>query len=189
MKACLLGIDLQRGFIGESTSHIVKRIEVLLEQGLFEATVFTQFANEAESAFRRLLNWHLLSTPTEQEIAPELSRFEPLVFRKTTYGISGSRALDYLESEQFDAVFLAGIDTDGCVLKTALDLFDSNIRTFLLESYCASSGGVGFHEAAVKLLRRLIGPHHVISGPLDARRYQDLLSRMEADRHGPRRHL
>ena len=62
-------------------------------------------------------------------------------------------------------VFLAGFDTDGCVLATALDLFDQGIETFIIEPWCSSLGGQDMHDAAIKILNRSIGKDHVLLTP------------------------
>lgn len=52
---------------------------------------------------------------------------------------------------------MAGIDTDCCVMKTALDLFEIGIKPIVLSHYCASTGGNNIHLAALDMLKRNIG--------------------------------
>ena len=53
-------------------------------------------------------------------------------------------------------------DTDGCILKTAFDLFENNIRTYILQDYCMSSGGEKYHYEAIDILKRSIGEKFII---------------------------
>lgn len=43
MKSCLFVIDVQNGFVSQSTEYVVERIETLLKQSLFDHVVFTRF--------------------------------------------------------------------------------------------------------------------------------------------------
>ncbi|MGH2416210.1 MAG: isochorismatase family protein, partial [Microcystaceae cyanobacterium] len=64
-------------------------------------------------------------------------------------------------------VFICGIDTEGCVLKTAIDFFENNINPYVLEYYSASNGGDNFHQAAILVLSQLIGRSNIITEPID----------------------
>jgi nicotinamidase-related amidase len=67
-----------------------------------------------------------------------------------------------LERRKISEVFLCGIETDCCVLKTAVDLFEHHYRPVVLSSACASRAGKENHEAGLKILRRMIGNEQVV---------------------------
>ena len=54
-------------------------------------------------------------------------------------------------------VLVAGIDTDMCVLKIAMDLFDRSIEPIVLTDCCASTSGLQAHLAGLAVLSRNIG--------------------------------
>ena len=58
---------------------------------------------------------------------------------------------------------LCGIDTDACVLKTALDLFDSGYNVKVIENCTMSHSGQENHYMAIHLLKKLIGKDNVIN--------------------------
>jgi nicotinamidase-related amidase len=62
-----------------------------------------------------------------------------------------------LHEREIDTVVLCGVDTDACVMATALDAFDHGLRPLVLSDLCASSGGDSYHQAALMLLERNIG--------------------------------
>lgn len=64
-------------------------------------------------------------------------------------------------------LYLVGIDTDCCVLKTATDLFERGIRPIVLEHYCASNGGEDSHKAALRVMERTIGRNQIAYGEVD----------------------
>lgn len=61
--------------------------------------------------------------------------------------------------------YIAGIDTDCCVLATAISLFEHNIRPVVLEQYCVSNGGDVSHQAAITVLERTIGLNQIYFKP------------------------
>jgi nicotinamidase-related amidase len=63
----------------------------------------------------------------------------------------------YLNAARFERVYVAGIDTDMCVLKIAMDLFDRSIEPVVLTDCCASTAGLQAHLAGLAVLSRNIG--------------------------------
>ena len=70
--------------------------------------------------------------------------------------------VDLLKEAGIEQADLCSIGTDGCVLKTAVDLFEAGIRPLVLADFCASHGGPACHEAGLLLLRRFIGARQVV---------------------------
>ena len=55
-----------------------------------------------------------------------------------------------------EKAFLAGMNTDSCVLKIAVDLFENGIIPIVLSNYCASNNGKESHEADLKCLSKFV---------------------------------
>lgn len=159
MDDLLLVVDVQRGFINEFTVHIPSRIGHLIEREQFSRIAFTQFVNTEEGPYPRFTGWRGCTTKAETEIMPELAHLaEPnLTFAKPGYaGISEGLAI-YLQEHNIQRVSIVGIDTDMCVLKVALDIFDLNIEPIVLVDCCASTSGLQSHLAGLAVLARNIG--------------------------------
>lgn len=124
MNSCLIVIDVQNGFVNQKTEFVVKRIQTLLQQKRFDYTLFTQFKNLPQSPYRSILNWDRLSKFEEQDLAPEMKPYAKYVFSKDIYSSLTGEVLHFLKLHQIKEVHLLGIDTDCCVLKTAVDLFE-----------------------------------------------------------------
>lgn len=60
------------------------------------------------------------------------------------------------DCEEVNEVYICGLDTDACVLATAIGLFDNLIAPIVLEDYCFSTGGEQYNEAGLKCLERTI---------------------------------
>lgn len=166
MSSCLLVIDLQNGFVSQATEHVLPRIEALMSGGMFDHVVATRFVNVEGSPYRRLMGWAKLSSPPETDLVPFVERLSERVFEKHVYTAVNDEFLAYLDVVGADKVFICGIDTDCCVMKTAVDLFERNRDVSVLAHYSASNGGEASHVAALKVLERQISGGRIILGCL-----------------------
>lgn len=161
---CLLVIDVQNGFVSPKTEYVVPRILELIEQFKDELIVATKFLNYKESPYVRFMGWERLTSSPETDLIPEVENKASLVIEKAIYSACKDKLCNLLSAKDIDEVYLVGIDTDCCVLKTATDLFERGIRPIVLEHYCASNGGEESHNAAVRVMERTIGRNQIIHG-------------------------
>lgn len=164
MVSCLVAIDVQAGFIGPHTESVVPRIVELASSGRFDHVVATRFKNYPGSPYERFIGWDGLSDPESQAVFPALEALCERVFDKGSYGCFTPEFEAFLAEKDVDRLYLAGIDTDCCVLKSALDAFERNLDCKVLIDACASNGGPGSHEAAIVVMGRTIGEGQVVRG-------------------------
>ena len=155
-------IDIQKGFISPETEYVVGRIEDLLRSERFDKVIATQFVNTEGSPYRRFINWDKLSEPPETDMVDVIRENADRIFVKNIYSAVNSDVLAYLKRNKIDKVFLAGIDTDCCILKTAADFFEKNMDAKVLAYYTASNGGRESRYAAMRVLKRMIGKGQII---------------------------
>ncbi|HET7094141.1 MAG TPA: isochorismatase family cysteine hydrolase [Thermomicrobiales bacterium] len=158
MKAILV-VDVQQGFINDFTKAIPGRIARLLAREAYETIAFTRFINVPNGPYPRFLDWHACAGPPETDLAPELAAWvaEGQVFDKRGFtGIPADLAahIARLGLTEMDVV---GLDTDMCVLKCAMDLFDRAVKPIVLADCCASTAGLQAHLAGLAVLARNIG--------------------------------
>ena len=84
------------------------------------------------------------------------------VIDKTQYSAYTPALLNYIKDKQIDQIYLCGLDTDCCVLITAIDLFEHGYDIYVLQDFCASSGGETMHQAGLMIGRRNIGKNRVV---------------------------
>jgi nicotinamidase-related amidase len=159
MAGLLLVVDVQRGFLNEFTHHIPGRVRRLIERGGYEPVLFTCFVNKGGGPYHAFLDWHACQGPPDTDLAPELepwARREAVFSKPGLCGIPVELAAD-LEKRGVKRVYVAGIDTDMCVLKIAMDLFDQSIEPIVLTDCCASTSGLQAHLAGLAVLSRNIG--------------------------------
>ena len=156
----LIVIDVQKGFITDDTALIPGAVQAL--QADYGHVIATRFLNPSVSQHRKLIGWERF-TPGTEEVELAFSPPEDAwVYDKTTYTAVTPALLERLDQWGINTVDLCGIATDGCVLKTAVDLFEAGLRPRVLSQYCASHGGPDCHQAGLTLLRRFIGERQVV---------------------------
>lgn len=159
MAMPLLVVDVQQGFINQFTRHIPERIARLIDRSEYDPVLFTCFINAPNSPYHRFLDWHDCEREPETSLAPPLERFmaKDRVFSK--HGLTGlpDELVRYFGEEKTEEVVIVGIDTDMCVLKIAMDVFDRGIRPIVMTDCCASTAGLQAHLAGLAVLSRNIG--------------------------------
>lgn len=159
MAIPLLVVDVQMGFINDFTHHIPERVVRLIEQAIYSPILFTRFINSPDSPYTRLLSWDGCNEEPETDLVADLAPYIQPQFVFSKPGLCGLPAelIDYLCGQQIQQVAIAGIDTDMCVLKIAMDLFDHGIEPLVLADCCASTAGLQAHLAGLAVLSRNIG--------------------------------
>ncbi len=159
-KGLLLAVDLQNGFlITPECEAVVPKVVAHARQ--FHQVWATRFFNR-NANFSRQLNWNEMVSGAETELSTTLSPVVSKIFDKPSYSPVSPALLHALQSDAITTVAICGVDTDACVMATALGLFDAGFETFVVSDGCASSGGQEYHEAAIKILERNIGERYVI---------------------------
>ena len=63
---------------------------------------------------------------TEEDRRIVIDTKDNRVLEKRTYTALTPELMTYLKENKIKDIYLCGIDTDACVLKTAIDLFENN---------------------------------------------------------------
>lgn len=165
---CLLVVDVQEGFITDNTRCLLSKLEKLM--GCFDGLIIaTKFVNRRNSAFVNILGWDKLMCVPETDLLKFVWENANYIVNKHGYSGYTDGVAWLLRRHGCDEVYVAGIDTDCCVLETAVRLFENNIRPIVLADYCASTGGKESHEAGLKVLKRLIGERQVYYGDINTK--------------------
>lgn len=165
MKNVLVVIDLQVGFIKDNTIKVANNIRDLLDSEKYDAVIATKFTNMPGSSFNTFLGWRGMLEEEEKELLPFVEEYADIVISKCSY--SCVKNTNFIQSLLSlcdglpEEVTLVGVDTDACVLATAIDLFEMGIRPIIIEDCVGSSGGDECHEAGMLLLKRSIGKNQI----------------------------
>ena len=159
-NSLLLVVDVQRNFINENTENLISKLSALIQNNNYNYVAFTKFINDENSNFYKSLNYKGCMNEYDREIVIETKDYR--IFNKRTYTALTNELKDYLKEKNIDIVYLCGIETDACIFKTALDLFDNNYNFKVLKDYCMSHSSLENHNMAIHLLERLIGKDNII---------------------------
>ena len=158
-KTCLLIIDVQTGFINESTKHIPPLVEAAQQK--YDYVVATRFFNPENSFFRTLIKWTCFIPGSDDIPLAFHASKDALIIDKPIYSCVSDNFIDWLRDRDITVVHICGIDTDICVTKCAVDLFEQGVEPVILSALCASYAGEDAHNNALSTLERYIGKSQV----------------------------
>src|SRR3989338_7021204 len=161
MKDLLIVVDMEEGFRSPASEAIVPAIKELI-WGFRGEIVFACFRNERGSMFDNALKWKKFQNKREQDIMHELRGSQRKVLHKN-YTIIDNKFASYIKKSRFRNVYIAGIYTDVCIIKAAMDAFDNNIRAKVVRDACGSLHGGPNHKFAIDSLKHIIGKNNVVA--------------------------
>ena len=160
----LLVVDMQNGFITDASKHIVAVVKELVE--FFDKqnspVVFTRFVNKPDSPFVKWGEHADFMSEPENAIISELKPYVNIVFEKTQYSAFTDEVTLFIQEKNIKRIFICGIATNYCILKTAVDAFEKNIQPIVIEDACASFKSKKVHEQALEFISGYIGPKQII---------------------------
>lgn len=141
----LLVVDLQPEF-RDTDGRYEEILQFVKNCCGYDKVIATVCGNSEKSPFVKYNNWFEC-----------MGSHEPLEFEaddfvyKEGYGLAD---YDVLPKDSFYEII--GFNTDACVLKVALDLFDRGYDFCVLTEQCYSSNGAEHHARGVRLMRELM---------------------------------
>ncbi len=164
MSKAIIIIDVQKYFLNKhnKTRLIVKKIQKYLKNNLqkYNSVYFTIYKNDQNSPNWLLNDWKDCVDSPDIDLADELKEFtnKNNLFYKNNYSAYKIHEIKKgIENNKIKEVHLCGFDTDCCVLATAYDLFDVEIKPVVLENLTWSISKEKLHKHALKIINRNIG--------------------------------
>jgi nicotinamidase-related amidase len=162
----LVVIDAQVGFLKDTTVTVLPKIKKLAAR-FAEAgapVVFSRYHNYPGSPYERLLHWYKVRDADDVRLVPDLDHeaAQATVIDKTGYTVFVEDMDKLIASTGRTDIVLCGVDTETCVLKSAVDAFERGLIPWILKDACASNGGLAMHRVGLRLARRFVGPAQVV---------------------------
>lgn len=181
-KPVLLVIDMQSGFLGEKSRHVVSNVVTLATECQRRSIplVFTRFHNREGSPYESLIGWRRLRSEEETSITEELSTFTAQIIDKDFYSAFTDDFEQLLDENGWKTLILCGVATECCVMKTAADAFERNLTPVVISDATASDAGVDAHKAGLMILGRFIGKGQLVTTAQFLRDYDDFVENREA---------
>lgn len=155
-KRVLLVIDYQRVFRTKNTEGTVGSIENLVKKVKWDGIIQTLWFNSQEegSLYRKNLDY-TEGSPSSRDAGLVKRFFGSKMFpRYDKYSCFDENISRELPADT--VVYIAGWETDACVLGTCFDLFDHRVD-FRVVTDCVASDNVEAHEAALTIIKRNFG--------------------------------
>lgn len=159
MKTLLLVIDVQNDFVDSNNIDILEKINKLIDSNKYNEVAFTRFINDEDSIWYKKLNYKGCISEDGRKIVIDTKNSK--IFDKRIYSAVNSELEEYIKINNIVEIYLCGFDTDACVYKTAIDLFERDYNVFVLKDYCMSYD-IELHNTIIYNLKRLIGNDSVI---------------------------
>ncbi len=167
-RPVLVVVDVQNGFVRDASRHVVPVIAELVDRwqrgGL--DVVFTRYFNSPGSQYERLFGWTSLQGPPETDIVLELAEHAEraiAIVDKQIYSLFTPQGSELVRRHGWTDLYVCGIATESCVLKTAADAFErGDLTPWIIEDASASHAGAAAHDAGIAVAARFIGPKQII---------------------------
>jgi nicotinamidase-related amidase len=182
-KPVLLVIDMQNGFLGEKSRHIISNVFTVATECERRSIpiVFTKFHNREGSPYETLIGWRRLRSKAETNITEELSTFSAQIIDKNFYTAFTDAFEQMLKENGWKTLILCGVATESCVMKTAVDAFERNLAPVVISDACASHAGVDVHNAGLVILVRFIGKDQLVTTAEFFRHYDSFVKNNERE--------
>lgn len=179
MSNLLVVVDVQNGFVKNGSGAIVPQVRNLVQtfNQFSIPVVFTRFINKHESNYVKLIHWSKLMDSPEIDIHSDLADLAHCVFDKGIYSAFTDQFKRYINDNEVQTIYICGIATDGCVLKTAVDAFEYGLEPIVVTDACSSHAGQDVHNAGLLLVSRFIGREQLLSS-------ERVIDRIMADQNG-----
>lgn len=145
----LLVVDLQKEFRDNCGNYerILNYVKGnIANRSKYDLVIALKCSNSEKSSFIKYNVWEeCLNSVEDLEFKPDV------ILSKTSYGLVRYNVLS--KENTYDII---GFDTDACVMKVALDLFDRRYDFRVLTKYCYSSSGREWHEIGIRTMKRLM---------------------------------
>ncbi len=130
-------------------------------------SLFTQFVNEPSSPYVRLIGWSKLMAhdpavafdPTVAGLADRAT----MVVTKGRYSALRPEVIDLMHERSLGHLIITGLDTESCVLATALEAFERDFTPWIVVDAVASHAGPREHEAGLLVAGRSIGRGQLVA--------------------------
>ena len=138
--------------------NVPNSIKKLIDSNIANHIVFTKFINYDSSNFYKILNYKDCMNEKDRNIVIDTKDYK--IIEKRVYTAYNDELKLYINTNNIKTIYLCGIDTDACVLKTALDLFENNFDVKVIDdffyNYCSGEDVEAFIQSLAVVDKKTI---------------------------------
>lgn len=156
MKKILIIVDYQNSFKNSESSKTVAKINALATKHEWDSIIQTMWFNsqEEESLYMKNLDYSECTPYDRSSGLVKKFKDASVVTRYDKYSCLDENLARRLHGDCM--TYVAGWETDACVLGTCFDLFDRGIL-FKVVTDCIASKNADIHNSAIDIMRRNFG--------------------------------
>ncbi|AXH30706.1 isochorismatase [Francisella opportunistica] len=155
-------IDIQKGFNCKELDSIINRFNN--NHNKFDHVCFCMFENRKGSLFEKQLKWVGFQNQEDRKLIEKTKIPKNSYFinhhNYTVYNADMKKLINNLNPQQ---IYLAGIFSDVCLLKIAIDMFDDGVIAYVIEDLSTSLHGLDAHKNAFYNMKLALGEDKIIS--------------------------
>ena len=162
MSKLLIVIDMQKGFRFEESLAIAEKFNKHISN--FDNVCFAMFENRKKSLFETQLKWVDFQNDEDKELLDGLDVPENAHFiNHHNYTVYNDELKSLIKKLAPSEIYLSGLFSDVCLLKTSMDMFDDEIIPYIIKDLSASPHGDNAHDVAFATMAEAIGDDRIIT--------------------------
>lgn len=159
-KKVLFIVDVQDGFIVERNTYILPNIIQLIQEGNYDAIVYSISYNKEWSLWYKQIGW--CENPIETDTIPEI--LDVLQKHKNVYKVKkltrsvfkcDENIFEILKKHEIEEIHICWYESNDCIFATAQESFDLWYFTFVIEEATETRTTAINHTYAIALLQYL----------------------------------
>lgn len=173
MKNILVVMNMQNGLVDTPEKvQLSQKIIELTQKHIFDRIVCVKFVNRDDGVFPKYHRYYDMHKGKEIDLVDELTA--DLVINRSIYSCVTEDFVEKVvkinDGDNLVELFLCGIGTDTSILKSALDLFELDIKPLVLSDYCmAYDNSAITHMKGIKILEKMIGEKCIVNKKIESR--------------------
>ncbi|ACD31068.1 isochorismatase family protein [Francisella tularensis] len=162
MSKLLVVINMQKGFDCSEARAVIPNLNKFYTY--FDNVSFVMFENRKNSLFETQLKWIDFQNEEDRKLIegveiPQNAHFT----HHHNYTVYNDELKALIKKLKPAKVYLSGLFSDVCLLKTAMDMFDDGIVPYIIKDISGSPHGDIAHEVAFAAMKEGLGADRIIS--------------------------
>ncbi len=172
--SCLIAVDMQHQFLNAHTRHILPGVQALVDR--FDYVVCSRYVHLEGGPVERFKKWEGAGENTlGAQLAINLDArpgSRTRVLEKHYFGAFSPEVREWVLNHGIEEVYVCGMDTDICVLKTLFDIVETGLRPIVLKDLTATYAGEPCYSHGMLSIKRLVGREQILDASEVVAEYQ-----------------
>ncbi|APD50815.1 isochorismatase family protein [Francisella hispaniensis] len=162
MSKLLVVINMQKGFDCSEARTVITKLNK--SYTYFDSVSFAMFENRKNSLFETQLKWIDFQNEEDRKLIDSIEVPDNVHFtHHHNYTVYNDELKDLIKKLKPTKVYLSGLFSDVCLLKTAMDMFDDGIVPYIIKDLSCSPHGDIAHEVAFAAMKEGLGADRILT--------------------------